>query len=177
MSITKPLFHFFLGIFLSLSLGGCFKNAQPLPGVPELDLNRFMGTWYVVGNIPTFLEKNAFGSTENYTLNDDGSIKTIFSFRYGSCSGDLKSFEATGFPENNSVWRMQFLWPFKADYRVVYLEENYGLTIIGRQNRDYLWIMARNPEITDLKFRELTELSEQLGYDSKKIQKIPSCKL
>jgi apolipoprotein D and lipocalin family protein len=40
-------------------LSGC-QSQKPLETVDYVDLQRFMGDWYVIANIPTFLEKNAY---------------------------------------------------------------------------------------------------------------------
>ena len=116
------------------------------------DLPRFMGDWYVIANIPTFLEKDAYNPVESYALNEDGTIATTFTFNDGSFEGEEKVYHPQGFIRNsdtNAEWGMQFLWPIKADYRIVYLDEDYQYTVIGRNSRDYVWIMARNAQIPD----------------------------
>jgi apolipoprotein D and lipocalin family protein len=59
---------------------------------------------------------------------------------------------------------MQFFWPIKADYRVVYLDENYQYTIIARNKKDYAWVMSRNPNISKQKRQELLDFVASLGY-------------
>ena len=75
--------------------------------------------------------------------------------------------------ETNARWGMQFIWPIKADYRVVYLDEDYQFTVIGRKARDYVWVMARNSEISEAKYRELIDFVVSLGYPADKIEKAP----
>lgn len=144
--------------------------------VDYVDLDRFMGRWYVIANIPTFLEKDAYNAVESYELDEDGSIKTTFTFRKGGFDGEQKEFNPRGFIKDetsNALWGMRFVWPIKADYRIVYLNEDYSQTIIGRQKRDFVWIMARTPSISEEDYAMLIERSEQLGYDTSKIQKVP----
>jgi apolipoprotein D and lipocalin family protein len=45
--------------------------------------------------------------------------------------------------------------------------------MIGRKQRDYLWIMARTPTIPDADYRKLIELAESLGYSAAEIRKVP----
>ena len=66
--------------------------------------------------------------------------------------------------QSNAVWGMQFFWPIKADYRVVYLDENYQYTIIARNKKDYAWVMSRNPNISKQKRQELLDFVASLGY-------------
>jgi apolipoprotein D and lipocalin family protein len=68
---------------------------------------------------------------------------------------------------------MRFVWPIKADYRIVYLDADYRHTIIGRQARDYVWIMARTPSITEEHYQALVERVAQLGYDPARIERVP----
>ena len=141
-----------------------------------VDIERFMGDWYVIASIPTFLEKDAFNATERYTLNDDGTIKTTFSFRKGGFGGDQKQYNPRGFifdTESNAVWGMRFVWPFKSDYRVVYVNDDYSQTIIGRNKRDFVWIMARTPSIPDEDFFSHVQLIQDQGYDTSKLIRVP----
>ena len=175
ISKTIHLFRFwFVACGISL-LSGC-SSQQPMATVDYVDLQRFMGDWYVIANIPTFLEKDAYNPVESYQLNADGSIATTFSFNDGAFDGEQKMYHPRGFIRNsttNAEWGMQFVWPIKADYRIVYLDSEYQYTVIGRNSRDYVWIMARSAQIPDLVYAELHELVITLGYDASLLQKAP----
>ena len=162
-------------IFSVLTSSGCTSYA-PLKTVDYVNIEEFMGDWFVVANIPTFIEKEAFNPVESYRLQKDGSISTTYSFNDGSFDGEVKTYHPTGFikdTKSNALWGMQFIWPFEADYRIVYLDENYENTIVGRVARDYVWIMSRQPVLTEAKFNEFREYVEKLGYDITKLQKVP----
>jgi hypothetical protein len=73
----------------------------------------------------------------------------------------------------NAVWGMQFIWPIKAEYVVVYLSDDYDQTIIGRSARDYAWVMARTPAISDAAYSNHLPRLEALGYDVKKVRRVP----
>ena len=144
--------------------------------VEKVDLERFMGDWYVIANIPTFLEKGAHNAVETYALNDDGTIDTTFVFRDDSFDGKRKEYNPKGFVKedgSNALWGMRFIWPIKADYRIVYLDEDYQQTIIGRQKRDFLWIMARTPTIPESDYERLIAFAASIGYDVDKIERVP----
>ena len=135
-----------------------------------------MGDWYVIANIPTALEKGAHNAVESYALNPDGSIATTFTFRDGGFDGERKRYEPKGFvkdPTSNALWGMRFIWPIKADYRIVYLDEDYTQTVIARQKRDFVWIMAREPEISDEDYQRMVEFVASIGYDTTKIERVP----
>ena len=160
---------------LLASLMGC-SSPPPIQTASHVDLDRFMGGWYVIASIPTAIEKNAYNAVENYALNSDGTVATTFTFRKGGFEGEEKSYHPTGFvvdKESNAVWGMQFLWPFKADYRIVFVNGDYTQTIIGRVKRDYVWIMARTPIISEDDYQGLLEVIASQGYDISQIQKVP----
>ena len=153
------------------------QRAPPkLATVPGVDINRFMGDWYVIANIPTFLEKTAHNAVESYKLDADGTIATTFTFRKGGFDGPVKTYHPRGFirdRKSNSVWDMQFLWPFKLEFLIIYLREDYSITVIGRSKLDYVWIMARTPSISEADYQAILARLAGIGYDTGKIRKVP----
>jgi apolipoprotein D and lipocalin family protein len=163
-----------MGIFTLF--GGCKSVHPPLATAPAVELARFMGDWYVIGNIPTSIEREAFNPVESYRLDADGTIATTFAFRKGAFDGPLKTYCPRGFvldTRSNAVWGMRFVWPIKSDYRIVYVSGNYDRTIVGREKRDYVWIMARTPRMADADYEELLSIVAREGYDVSKVRRVP----
>jgi len=165
----------FLAIAL-LMVTGCTASLPPLKTVDKVDIKRFMGPWYVIACIPTFIETEAYNGVETYTLNPDGTIDTVFTFRKGGFDGPLKRYNPRGFivdTVNNSTWGMQFIWPIKAEFLITHLNEEYTQTVIGRNRRDYVWIMARTPQIPEGDYQRLVKELEGQGYDISKLRRVP----
>jgi apolipoprotein D and lipocalin family protein len=161
-----------------LSLVGACQGARlaELQTVRKVDLPRFMGDWYVIANIPTFIERGAHNAVERYALQPDGSIATTFTFRADSFEGKQREYHPRGLVMDrvsNARWGMRFVWPIKADYRITYLDENYSQTVISRNKRDYVWIMARTPQIPPADYQRLLEIVRAQGYDMSKIRLVP----
>jgi apolipoprotein D and lipocalin family protein len=159
------------------ALAGC-QSAAPVPirTVDKVDLARFMGDWYVIACIPTFIETGAHNAVESYRLEPDGTVATTFTFREGGFDGHEKRYTPRGFVvdrESNAVWGMQFVWPIKADYRIVYLAPDYSQTIIGREKRDYAWIMARTASVPEGDYQRLLGMLAEQGYDVGKVRRVP----
>jgi apolipoprotein D and lipocalin family protein len=163
-----------LAPWLLLAVSGCATYPQnPMPAVSNVDLERFMGNWYVLANVPTFAERGAFNPLETYRRNDDGTIATTFTFNKKHVDGPAKTLRMTGFVNDapdNGVWRMQWIWPIKADYRIAYLDEDYQLAIIGRNRRDYVWLMSRTPNVDQATLDRLISIAVSLGYERDEIQ-------
>ena len=169
------IYRAILIILTLILISGC-QTLKPIHTVEYVDLNRFMGDWYVIANIPTFIEKDAYNAIESYRLDDDGTVATTFRFNKGSLDGPLKEYHPRGFirdKKSNAVWGMQFVWPFKAEYRIIFLSDDYSKTVIGRSKRDYVWIMAREPAIPDEEYNAILGFLREQGYDLKKLQKVP----
>jgi len=152
---------------------GCTQ--PPLPTVANVDLERFMGRWYVLASIPTFLERGAHNAVETYRREGDGTIATTFTFRRDSFDGKTAEYRPRGYvsAESPAVWGMQFVWPIKAEYRIVYLAPDYSQTVIGRSARDYVWLMARTPEISAADYEQFLELIHEIDYDTTKVERVP----
>lgn len=166
-------------VILALTaLGGCAVNPDKVtvPVAPEVDLQRFMGPWYVIASIPTAIEKGAHNAIESYALDTDGSIKTTFTFNKGAFDGPVKRYEPRGFVvpgTNNAIWGMRFVWPIKAEYVVSHVDSDYTETIIARSARDHVWIMARTPVVSKERYEALVTRVKDFGYDVGRIRKVP----
>jgi len=156
-------------------ISGC-QTMKPIDTVEYVDLKRFMGDWFVIAAIPTFIEKNAFNAVESYRLDEDGTVATTFRFNEGAFDGPTKVYRPRGFirdENSNAVWGMQFIWPFKAEYRIIYLTADYSQTVIGRSKRDYVWIMARKPSIPDEDYKQIIAFLKNQGYTLNDLRKVP----
>jgi len=140
---------------LCLEMGGC--QSSLIPAVRGLDLERFMGDWWVIANIPLPPEKPAHNALEQYKLVGPNEVQVTFTFNDGSFTGAKKTFLSKGFvnPEEPSRWGIQFVWPIKAEYAISYVDPDYQTTIIARSRRDYVWIMARKKSLDEAAYANL----------------------
>ena len=84
-------------LVLAMLLSGCGATLPPLKTVDHVDIPRFMGDWYVIACIPTFIEKGAYNAVESYRLDPDGTIATTFTLHKGAFDGPLKTYKPRGF--------------------------------------------------------------------------------
>ena len=171
-----------LALMLGAGLAGCATNGPPsLEALDRpIELERFMGDWYVIGFIPIelpfFSEADAHNGVESYRLADDGTIETTYTFREGAFDGPERRFTPKGWVHDertNAEWRMQFVWPFKAAYLIAYLDADYRETIIGVPDRGNVWILSRTPDVSDADYGRLVDEAARLGYEPVEIHRVP----
>lgn len=157
-------------------LGASCSSPPPLATAESVDLERFMGDWYVQAHLPAWGEGEAYNGVESYALTDDGRILTSYVFRKGGFDGKLKTMEPSAIVRDettNAEWGMRFIWPFRAEFLVGYVDDAYSETIIARTKRDYVWVMTRDPEISDERLAALTERVRAMGYDVEDLRRVP----
>jgi apolipoprotein D and lipocalin family protein len=154
---------------------GCSSaRLQPIR-LPDVDLNRFMGEWYVVANIPTPFVKDAYNAVQFYQLNADGSVSTKFTYREGGFDGKEKTLAPKGYVNDDPThasWGLQF-GPVLAEYLIAYVSPDYTEAVIARTSRDFVWIMSRTPVISDADYDRLVEKVASWGYDTEKLERVP----
>jgi apolipoprotein D and lipocalin family protein len=166
-----------LGLALVAVLAGCqTRSYAPLQRAASVDVPRFMGAWYVIACIPSFIERDEYAAVESYHQDPQGRVQTVFTYRRGSFDAPVKRLTPVGFVTpgtGGAVWGMRFIWPIKADYQIMYVDSDYSQTVIGREKRDYAWIMARSPTMPDGDYQRLSALLRDQGYDVSLLRKVP----
>ena len=162
----KKLLFILLTINLITSCTGqAMKDLRP---VENVDIQRFMGKWYVIAIKPNWIEKNPFNSIEEYSLNKKGHIDVKYSFNQNGFDGKKRILRQKAFIKNlesNSEWQIQPFWPLKFPYFIIDLDEDYSYTVIGYPNRKLLWIMSREKTISNENFKIINQNLLKQGYD------------
>jgi apolipoprotein D and lipocalin family protein len=143
-------------IILTLVLAGVLdaKKLPPLTTVDKVDLNRYSGLWYQFAYFPnSFQPKDAKLTTAEYTKHSKGYIvvkNTSYKDREGTqVKSDITGKAFIADKKTNAKLKVQFFWPFRADYWIILLdEENYRWAVVSNPSRKYLWILSREPEMT-----------------------------
>ena len=162
-------------VLLSGAWLGCRTGRLEPIEVPQVNLERFMGEWYVIAQIPTPFVKNAYNAVQKYQLNADGTISTTFQYREGGFDGKEKTLTPRGYvgeDGSHAKWGLQF-GPILAEYLIAYVNPEYTETIIARTSRDFVLVMARTPAISDTDYDALVSKITSWGYDTELLEKIP----
>ncbi|MCL6618514.1 MAG: lipocalin family protein [Thermomonas hydrothermalis] len=165
-----------LWLTLVFSCAQAAARLPPIPAVAQLDLPRFMGSWYLVGGIPTPFERHAWNAVQTYTLRDDGSILTTLTFHEKRADGPRRHTEAPATVRpgsGNAVWDVRVFGPFKSQYKVVWLRADYGAMLVARDARDYAWLFSRTPQVSAADRAHARQLLADAGYPLEHWRDIP----
>ena len=169
----KRILSIFLFFNLLTNCNG--QQMEDLKPVKNVDIQRFMGKWYVIAIIPNWIEKNPYNSIEEYSLNEKGYIDVKYTFNQDGFDGKKRILKQKAFIKNletKSEWQIQPFWPLRFPYYIIDLDENYSYTVIGYPNRKLLWIMSREKTISNENFKLIDQNLLNQGYDLNYI-KIP----
>ncbi len=143
--------------------------------VKELDLNRYLGTWYEIARFPHSFEKNLVGVTATYSLRDDGKIKVLNQGYKNTLNGELSVAEGKAKIPNKlepAKLKVSFFWIFYGDYNVLELDENYQYVMIGSSTDKYFWILSRTPQMEPATYEMLLEKARKRGYNLEKLENV-----
>lgn len=158
--------------FISLLISACqIKVPDDITPVNHFDAARYLGKWYEIARLDNKFEKNMVNVSANYSLRDDNGIKVV----------------NRGFDNEKQVWqesigrayflgatdvaalKVSFFGPFYGGYNVVKLDKDYQVALIAGSNKEYLWILARTPCISDELKTAYVEKAKEIGFDINKL--------
>ena len=168
-----------LSIIASTMVGACLlcgcEKQPPINTsvVPNLDVERYMGTWYEIGRYDISFEKGLVGVTANYKLLDDGTIQVINTGYKESLDGKIDIIEGKAKRRDknatNGALKVAFFLDFYAQYNVMELADDYSWSLVGSKTDKYLWILSRTPSLDTNTLEHILRLAANRGYDTSKI--------
>jgi lipocalin len=140
--------------------------------VKNLDLDKYLGTWYEIARFPHTFEKGMVGVTATYSIRKDGKIRVVNQGYKGTLDGKLQTAEGKAKvpdPEDPARLKVSFFLFFYGDYFVLELDEDYQWAMIGSSSPNYFWILSRTPQMDQEVYRMLLENARERGYDLSKL--------
>ncbi len=141
----------------------------------QLDLSRYLGTWYEIARFPNFFEKGCVGVTATYTKAEGGEVAVLNRCLQDKLDGEVKR-------ANGKAWvpdakqpgklKVQFFWPFSGDYWVLEVGPEYEYAVIGSAKKSTCWIMSRTPAMDPVLYGEIVTRLKARGYDVTKLEKV-----
>ncbi len=160
--------------FLVLVLSGCGESTRDLKVVENFDLNRYAGKWYEIARLDNRFEKNLIGVTAFYKLGENGEIEVI-NRGFNETNNTRQVAKGTArFVEKSNVGHLEvsFFWPFYSGYKILELDKEYDYALVTSDTFDYLWILARDPALSDTTYQSLVDKAQKLGFNTSALIKI-----
>ncbi|HEX8546654.1 MAG TPA: lipocalin family protein [Cytophagaceae bacterium] len=175
MYYKKILLQIFI-LSLYWVFGCTTAEKQTLQTVPSVDLKRYSGKWFEIASFPQRFQKGCHATMVEYIPTAEGYIIVKNACNKDSLTGKRSSIKGKAFVVKNSgnaKLKVQFFWPFKGDYWIIDLAEDYSYAVVSNPERDSLWILSRSPEMNESVYRAIRARLEGKGFDLARLQKTP----
>lgn len=151
--------------------GGKPDNITP---VQSFELQRYLGTWYEVARLDHRFERGLSHVTAEYSLRDDGGVKVV---NKGYSQKNSRWDTATGKAyfvndKSSGYLKVSFWGPFYSTYVIFELDNDYQYALVSGENKDYFWILARQPTLEPALLEKLIEKAGALGFATDKIIRV-----
>jgi apolipoprotein D and lipocalin family protein len=169
-------------LLLAAAAAGCGATTTerlklaPLRTVPQVDVQRYLGTWYDVASFPQRFQRGCAGTTATYSLRADGQIGVLNQCRDGSLDGKLRVARGRARVVDratNAKLEVSFFRPFWGAYWIIDLGPSYEYAVVGHPGRDYLWILSRTPQLPEDTYAAILRRLTAQGYDVTRLQRVP----
>lgn len=147
--------------------------AQQLQTVPNVDLDKYAGIWYEIASYPQWFQKGCHNTTAQYTLSNKGFVVVENKCNRKSVNGQESYIKGKAFvvkDSGNAKLKVQFFWPFKGDYWIIDLAEDYSYAVVSEPKKKSLWILSRTPKMNDAVYQQIISSLEKKGFDLAKLQ-------
>ena len=135
-----------------------------------------MGTWYVIGRVPNFIERGHVASVNDYELRDEHKVGITYRYRdgFGEPLQEVRARASVDPDSGNHGWRTWFYLVVPTHSRVLEVAPDYSWALIGYPGREMAWIFSRTPDMDKALYKELAErLRDEYGVNTDKLKRVP----
>ncbi len=162
-------------VLINIIMFGFVKSQNmQLETVQNVDLNKYIGKWYEIALYPNRFEKDCYCTTAEYELTSKKYIKVTNTCRKKSINGEIKSIVGKAFVvegSGNAKLKVQFFFPFKGDYWIIDLADDYSYAVVSEKTMKYLWILSRTSKMNEEIYESILKKIELKGFDIQRIVK------
>jgi apolipoprotein D and lipocalin family protein len=167
---------------LCLALAAC---AAPPPGppvqtVPQVDLQKYVGTWYEIARYPNSFQdgrgRRCVATVARYDARSDGQIGVTNTCRDANDGNrevvaTARAYAVEG--SGDAKLRVTFFWPFYGDYWVIGLDPAYRWAVVGDPDREFLWILSRTPRMDPADLAAARAAAAAQGFALDRLRETP----
>ena len=154
--------------FLCCYLTACTGVPDGIEPVTGFDQSRYLGIWYEIARLDHSFEHGLSEVSATYGVNSDDTI-SVLNRGFDSEAGEWREAEGIArFVQSADVahLKVSFFGPFYGSYVVFELGENYDYAFVSGFNRNYLWFLARTPQVSESLREQFLETITDLGFES-----------
>jgi len=154
-------------LWWAVMISGCTGIPKGIKPVSGFDLDRYLGKWYEIARLDHSFERGLSKVSAKYSLRGDGGVKVV---NRGWDAETLQWKEAVGKAyfvgkPNEGYLKVSFFGPFYGSYVIFDLDKEYRYSMISGPDTDYLWLLARTPEVPDAVINRFRQKAASLGFD------------
>lgn len=163
---------------LAVSLAS--QDAPPKT-VPSVDLQRYAGRWFEIARFPNRFQRDCRGDVVVfYTVRPDGRLDVDNRCHKRDGSTDRASGVARLATDDGSNSKLEvrfapawlsLLPAVWGDYWIVALDPGYQLAVVGSPDRDYLWVLSRDPAPPEADVTRMIEIARGQGFDVTRLER------
>lgn len=146
------------------------QNGRIQEAIPEFKLDKYLGKWYELARFDHRFEAGMNNVTAEYSIRPDGKVRVLNS---GWKDGKFKVAEGKARQpdplKDPSFLEVSFFLNFYSDYNILLLDEDYRYALVGSRSPKYLWILSRQPYMSDEVKDAILAEAVRLGYDTSKL--------
>jgi apolipoprotein D and lipocalin family protein len=154
-----------LPILLAAGCTGVPKGIEPVRG---FDAERYLGTWYEIARLDHRFERGLEQVTATYSPREDEGI-AVLNRGFDPAKAVWKTVEGRAYfqstPDIGSL-KVSFFGPFYGGYHVFELDPEYRWAMVSGPTRDYLWILARQPQLPADILNDLIAKARDAGFET-----------
>ena len=151
------------------------KNAKKaLASAAYVDLDRFVGSWFEIARLPDRQDKECVSDARaTYARTDDGlRLLSLCRRENGSIrrsTGRAKlADDATQARfkisySHSALDVLPFVW---SDYTIIDVADDYSTAIVGAADRKHLWLLSRQPTVSDAERQDFLTKARAQGFDT-----------
>ncbi|WP_041367107.1 lipocalin family protein [Methylophaga frappieri] len=158
-------------IFSLFFLSGCSYHPDGIDPVSNFSVDAYLGKWYEVARLDHDFEAGLTQVTADYSYREDGGIRVI---NRGFNQAEERWEQAEGkayFVDSPDIGHLKvsFFGPFYGAYVIFDLDSDYQYSYVAGPNRNYLWLLARTPDVSDAVKQNFLEQANTLGFTTSEL--------
>ena len=151
-----------------LLLAACTSAPQGITAVDNFDVNRYTGKWYEIARLDHRFERGLTEVSAEYRLREDGGID-VTNRGFDAEKNQWQTANGKAYFVKDSTTghlKVSFFGPFYGAYVMFGLDEDYQVSYVAGPDRDYLWLLARQPQISNAQKQAFVAEAKANGFNT-----------